>query len=538
MTSFRTPAERHGEASAATDPLEGAPSTTAPRRQWPLALLAVLAAAGLARVYGLGREGLWNDEVQSIVMSRGPLVEVFAAVRSDVHPPLHFLLCWLWQPVAGESTWLWRFPSVLCGLAAVGLTWRIGARLVSRRAALLASIVAATSTMAIYYAQEARSYALLLLLTLVALDRAVAWEASRRFRDAVLLSFTASLLLYTHYFGALALLVFAAWMLLRLAPGPSACGAPETSPDWRGLAQFGLAQAVALLAFVPWLWSVRRQITRAEDDFWLPRPELSWLPLTLAIFGGLARPVWGGSRLTLGEFGFGLAVTLPLVAVLGSGRLRQVFRGRKIEAAARSESKPTRAAVWALLLVWLLAPALIAYAVSHGPVPIYSHRNLIVSLPAWWLLAAALVDRIPRASGRALALAAVLAPTVSGSLWYYGTPHKEQWRELAAEMAPRLQPGDHVSVEDAGLVEIFRFHLGDRPYRPLLELNPSTLRGVRKLWLIRGPSSRPDHLPRVNRELAVLQMTGFRVTYMKRFIGAELIVLETPPQPNREAVEH
>lgn len=533
MTSFRTPAERHGAASAATAPLESAPSTTAPRRQWPLALLAVLAVAGLARVYGLGREGLWNDEVQSIVMSRGSLVEVFAAVRRDVHPPLHFLLCWLWQPVAGESAWLWRLPSVLCGLAAVGLTWRIGARLVSRRAALLASIVAATSTMAIYYAQEARSYALLLLLTLVALDRALIWEASRRARDAVLLSFAASLLLYTHYFGALALLVFAAWMLPRLARKPAALGASAVSPDWRGLAQFGLAQAAALLAFVPWLWVVRRQIAQAEDDFWLPRPELPWLPLTLAIFGGLARPVWGGSRLTLGELGLGLAVTLPLVAVLGSGRLRRMLPGAKNETATRGESKPTRAAAWTLLVAWLLAPAWIAYALSQGPVPIYSHRNLIVSLPAWWLLAAALVDRIPRAAGRALALAVVLAPAVSGGLWYYGSPHKEQWRELAAEVSSKLQAGDHVSVEDAGLVEIFRFHLGDRPYRPLLELSPSTLQGVRKLWLIRGPSSRPDHLPRVNRELAVLQMTGFRVTYMKRFIGAELIVLETPPQPHQ-----
>jgi mannosyltransferase len=538
VTAYRPPAKRRGDAIGAVAAApESAPSMTAPLRRWPLALLAVLAAAGLARLYGLDREGLWNDEVLSIVMSRGTLVEVLAAVLRDVHPPLHFVLCWLWQPIAGESAWLWRLPSALCGLAAVGLVWRISARLVSRRAAPVASIVAATSTMAIYYAQEARSYALLLLLTLVALDRALTWEASRRNRDAVLLSLAASLLLYTHYFGALVLLVFVAWMLLRLARAPDALGAPAKSPDWRGLAQFGLTQAVALLTFVPWLWAVRQQIGQAEDDFWLPRPEPHWLPFTLAIFGGLARPVWGGSRLTLGELGLGLAVTLPLVAVLGSGLLRQVAWGPKNEAGASRESKPTRAAIWFLLFAWLLAPAVIAYAVSQGPVPIYSHRNLIVSLPAWWLLAAALIDRIPRPTGRALALAVVLAPAVSGGLWYYGTPHKEQWRELAAEVATSLQPSDHVSVEDAWLVEVFRFHLGDRPYRPLLELNPSTLLGVRKLWLIRGPSSRPDHLARVNRELAALQMAGFRVTSMKRFIGAELIVLEPPLRPTREAVE-
>lgn len=500
-----------------------APASSLPQST---ALLVVLAGAAFARLYALDREGLWNDEVLSILMSRGSLSEVLAAVRSDVHPPLYFLLCWLWQPIAGESEWLWRFPSALCGIAAVSLTWRLGVRLVSRRAALMASVLAATSTMAIYYSQETRSYALLLLLTLVALDRTLAWEESRRTNDAVRLALSATLLLYTHYFGALALLVFAVSMTMRLAlPSQSMAGAPARSSDWRGVAVFGVTQAGALVAFSPWIWAVAGTSTHVLNDFWLPSPEPHWVPLTFAIFTGLARPVWGGSRITWAEIGLGLAVTLPIVVALGWLALR---RGAAEHSAAPA-AEPPRVSVWVLLAGWLLVPAAIAYAVSQGSLHAYSHRNLIVSLPAWWLLAAALVDRLPRAAGRALAIGFVLAPAVSGASWYYGTSHKEQWRELAAEVARSLQPGDHVSIEDAWLVQVFRFHLGDRTYRPLPELSPAAIAEVRRLWVIRGPSQRPNHLERVNRELAALQMSGFRVASMKRFVGAELILLERTP---------
>ncbi len=500
-----------------------APASSLPQST---ALLAVLAGAAFARLYALDREGLWNDEVLSIVMSRGSLSEVLTAVRGDVHPPLHFLLCWLWQPIAGQSEWLWRLPSALCGIAAVGLTWRLGVRLVSRRAALVASALAATSTMAIYYSQEVRSYALLQLLTLVVLERTLAWEASRCTRDALLLSLSTALLLYTHYFGALLVLVVGAWMSLRLAVSPGASsGEPARTADRRGLVAYVATQGMALAAFAPWLWAVQAQSSQVQSDFWIPRPEPHWLALTLAIFTGLARPVWGGSRITWAEIGLGLAVTLPIVVALGWLALR---RGAA-EASAAPAAEPPRVSVWVLLVGWLLVPAAIAYAVSQGSLHAYSHRNLIVSLPAWWLLAAALVDRLPRAAGRALALGLVLAPTVSGASWYYGTSHKEQWRELAAEVARSLQPGDHVSIEDAWLVQVFRFHLGDRVYRPLPELSPAAIAEVRRLWLIRGPSQRPNHLERVNRELAALQMSGFRVASMKRFVGAELILLERTP---------
>lgn len=506
----------------------GAPPAGNGVPRWPPALLAVLVLAGLARLHGLGREGLWNDEVLSIVMSRGSFSEVLAAVRSDVHPPLHFLLCWLWQPVAGRSEWLWRLPSALCGIAAVGVTWRLGARLASRRAALVASVLATTSTMAIYYSQETRSYALLLLLTLVALDRTLAWEESRRTVDAVLLALSVTLLLYTHYFGALALLVFGVSTAMRLAVSPrSMGGAPAKGPDWRGLATFGVTQAVALVAFAPWIWWVADSSTRVRNDFWLPSPEPHWVPLTFAIFTGVARPVWGGSRITWSEIGFGLAVTLPLVATFV--RLAPRARTMHRDAPAAADPDPRRASNVALLVAWLVVPTAIAYGVSQGPLHVYSHRNLIVSLPAWWLLAATLIDRLPGAAARALAIGLVLAPAVSGASWYYGTSHKEQWRELAAEVARGLQPGDHVSIEDAWLVQVFRFHLGDRAYRPLPLLSPAAIAEVHRLWVIRGPSQRPNHLERVNRELAVLQMSGFRVVSMKRFVGAELILLERTP---------
>jgi mannosyltransferase len=496
------------------------------RRVLPPALAATLALAAVARLVGLGREGLWNDEVLTIVMSRGEFGDVLRAVRDDVHPPLHFLLSWLWQPVAGRSEWLWRLPSALCGLAAVGLTWRLAERLVSRRAAPVAALLAATSTMAIYYSQEARSYSLLLMLVLLALERSLAWRASQGGRDAAGLAVATALVLYTHYVGALALLVFAGWTALRLILARSEASEGARRTDWRGLTRFVATQAAALFAFVPWLWSVARAESAVRADFWMPAPRADWLPVTLGMFAGLTRPVWGASRATWGELAIGFAVAATLVAAVAALPRRRAPDGA---AAGEGTATPVPGGVaWGLFFAWLAVPAALAYALSLAGTNVYSHRNLIVSLPAFWLLAAALVDRLPSRRWRALGLAAALAPAASGAAWYYGSPHKEQWRELAAEVGRELRPDDFVSIEDGWLVQVFDFHLGARAYRQLERLDPAALRPVRRLWLVRGPSHRERHLERVNVDLATLQRLGYRVVATRRFVGADLVRLERP----------
>ena len=48
---------------------------------------------GALRFYGLSVQSLWADELASWDFSeQGTLSQVFQGVRSDVHPPLYFLI--------------------------------------------------------------------------------------------------------------------------------------------------------------------------------------------------------------------------------------------------------------------------------------------------------------------------------------------------------------------------------------------------------------------------------------------------------------
>ncbi len=121
------------------------------------ALLALLLAVAL-RLYDITGQGLFNEEGYSIVTAREPALTVIAAVtRLDSNTPLHYLLLKAWGAVAGESEFAARALSVVFGV----LTVAVAARLARRE---LAAWLVAVAPVCIGLSQEARMYALLMLL--------------------------------------------------------------------------------------------------------------------------------------------------------------------------------------------------------------------------------------------------------------------------------------------------------------------------------------------------------------------------------------
>jgi len=144
-----------------------------------------LAAAGLLllafalRVCRLNGQSFWFDESGSVVESRLPLGDVIAQHLGGDHPPGYFLRLRLWMRLAGESDYAVRFASVVAGTASLALLWRLGRRVAGREVAILALASATASSFGLYYGQEARSYALLGALTLLATYSYIRAMASR-----------------------------------------------------------------------------------------------------------------------------------------------------------------------------------------------------------------------------------------------------------------------------------------------------------------------------------------------------------------------
>ena len=131
----------------------------------------IVALAALLRLSGLANQSLWFDEGTSLNMSDGgSLVQSFLRVwglntGGERFQPLYNVVLTAWRASFGDGEWALRSLSALASIGAVVLVFLTARRVFGLAHATWSGIVAACSSFAIFYAQEARPYALLMLLT-------------------------------------------------------------------------------------------------------------------------------------------------------------------------------------------------------------------------------------------------------------------------------------------------------------------------------------------------------------------------------------
>ncbi len=147
------------------------------RDGWPL-LLAV--AVGLT-LRLLVTRSIWLDEAISIRQAQLPFAEMIADLReNDVHPPGFGAVLWaVVQATGSTAEWVVRLPSLIAGTLLIPLYWVVARDLWDRRTAVVAAFVVAVAPVGVWYAQEARMYALWMLTATLAL-----WMQARILRSA------------------------------------------------------------------------------------------------------------------------------------------------------------------------------------------------------------------------------------------------------------------------------------------------------------------------------------------------------------------
>jgi mannosyltransferase len=185
------------------------------RAFWIVAGLTVLAAA--LRFATLGVQAYHHDEVvtASRVLRDGFGHAMEAVGFSESAPPLYYALAWLWTQVTGTGEVGLRSISALAGAATVPVAYLLGLELRGRRAALVAAALVAVNPMLLWYSQEARGYALLVLLTALAALYFVRALKRRRRADLVGWGIASALALATHYFAIFPIALEAAWLWRR-----------------------------------------------------------------------------------------------------------------------------------------------------------------------------------------------------------------------------------------------------------------------------------------------------------------------------------
>jgi hypothetical protein len=179
-----------------------------------LAILALSALAAFLRFYRIGHQGFWFDEANTALLvhfSPGKMLGLIP--QSESTPPLYYCIAWVWARIFGYGEAGLRSLSALAGVLTVPVAYGAGAKLISRRAGLVVAGLCACSPLLIWYSQEARSYALLVLLSgasLLTFAYALERPSARTSAAWVIASAFA---LATHYYALLTVVPEALWLL-------------------------------------------------------------------------------------------------------------------------------------------------------------------------------------------------------------------------------------------------------------------------------------------------------------------------------------
>jgi Dolichyl-phosphate-mannose-protein mannosyltransferase len=420
-----------------------APAVEAIGKKSLLVLLGILALAGVLRFHALGADSLWHDEIWSIEMTVGrdgqqsllpetgvlnpapdlltldpavPWWEIWSHMRLDNHPPLYSVLLRFWREMFGSSESAVRSLSVVVSLIAILAMFDAARHFHGVRPALWAALLMALAAPQIQYAQETRSYALLLAEGMIA-AAAVARLQQRgpTFIRAAILALAVTAMAITHYFaiGAIAALVIYTIIYLKGRSRPTT------------LAAFGCAFVLGVI-----LWAhqfvIQWRSFASDSVSWLYDPSRHFLAVVFV------RILLLPGRSLFDSTGVFQAASIILAIVF----LVPLLARRRYPATI----------FWWLWLVGTIAPVAAEDLIHH-----YKQLGLIrytlLATPAVYVLLATAAQWIGRPSAARLSWIIPAAAAFCCIVAIPKQPHRVwDWRRLADTINASRQPGELICL--------------------------------------------------------------------------------------------
>ena len=313
-----------------------------------VALLVAISVVGILLRFAFIDRSYWFDELATLVSVDAPdWATVLHVTSEDNQPPLYNSAVFAWIHAFGFSEIAVRSLSILYGLAALFTPW-LAHRSLSRTEKLLSFTILCLMPLPVRYAQEARNYSLLFLLSSTCLFCYCEMLAAKSRRLQVLFHISLILLAFSHLFGLLLAMSFLAvmfWRQQRLALR-------------LGLALYAIA--LSALIIIPLLRGGSGEL--AGGHFWITFSAKSLSEQLLVVFTPLG------------------VVLLSYAAILWR------------RSSGRTPFDPALTAALMPFVLMFAGAALISFNT-----PILTDRNLIELIPAYALLTAWLLQhRTPR----------------------------------------------------------------------------------------------------------------------------------------------
>jgi mannosyltransferase len=477
-----------------------------PSHTLTLLILGVITIAGMTiRLHGLDARSLWIDEAASV---RFATLSWWSFLRTlwDYQGNMAFYYLLLrWWIHLGDSEFTVRALSMLLGVLTIPAIYFLGARLFDRATGLASAALLSVHSFHVHWSQEARAYALLTLLLVLATCWLISALESNRSRSWAALSVTAALCVYAH--------IFALLVLLAHAFGIAFCRPYRVEMR-------KAAGAAILFVFLCSPMAAFVLLHHSDQVAWIPRP--TWVDISEFL------------KLLTSQGGVVLIVIYFVLSALAF-----------LHSAGDEDLDKTR---WGLrlLVLWLVLPpglTLLAGVIK----PLFYARYMLLCVPALVLLAGRGLITLGRLRAARYWIAApVMVLVLSLSAWgthqYFShlSTETSDWRSAVNYILERQQPGDGVVFYIPNYYAYTYYvhraesrHQVSRapdicypplPWRPISRAELiGDISGRRRIWLVL-------HIEQMDPQKAAMVQAavgeGLQLQEKKMFPGEDLITVE------------
>ncbi len=386
----------------------------------PFLLLFLILMMGLGlRIYHLDSLSLWSDEAFTSLYSASSLSYLWTTgFRLETNPPLYYTVMHFWILFFGSSESALRSFSVIMSLLVIVLVYALGLEIESSALGLIGALIVALAPTEIWYAQEARTFALLQVFIGIAL-LGMARFLSDSGSWASLIAFVVGATL-ANYCHDTALLFFIACNVTVL------CG--TRSINARKRLGWVAANAFVFVLSIPLLLTTTGQIGSSNIQ-WIP-------PLTTIYFLRMIRELTGGMAP-----GGMQDLQYSLLALLGLAFV--VFRTLKLD----------RRAALILLLVPAVFGVLAILFCFYKPI-LVTRVLLWIWIPMALLLAHILVHSSTGRLPILILMVLMLATGLASQLFPSGFA-KDNWRKLVELQQGQLSQADAIVLTQSASLACF-----------------------------------------------------------------------------------
>lgn len=198
------------------------------------------------------------DEIISVKDTLMDFGHIKHEAEWDNNPPFFYYCLWVWHKIIPVSELNSRLLSIIFVSLAIGLSFLFAQKYFDNKTAFFSAVLLSLSNFLTYYAQETRTYSLVLLLTMLSSLQFFRYIHKSTLVNLLLLSLINFLIIYSHYISGLVVVVQYVTVVLFHKPK---------------IRQFVLIQTLFISALV-FLRFTKKQFLNIlnynhKNDFWL-----------------------------------------------------------------------------------------------------------------------------------------------------------------------------------------------------------------------------------------------------------------------------